>query len=1001
MVASLLAAAPAIAEPTPTPAPTGATASPDLVDAAKAEAKHTGKEVEIPSLHTENMTTVATPGGKTVKTYVSLAPVRAKRAGQWLDIDPTLIVADGVVKPKVTALDITLSNGGDGPLLTAKGDTLGDKDDPGEIVVAAPGKLPAPELSGSTATYRSAYGRNVDLVVTVTPDGYQHQIVIRDKPAKPLKLTVPIDPPSGMSLGKSSSGKPAALSDGKQVADLSTLPLIDAKEIVSPGSGKAGQVTTTVTGTGDKAALVLAPDAAFLADPAVTYPVTIAAGNPTPWHGAGAPADTFIANGGSYVNGSYMANDAAIFAGRRGGYNYRTYLKFNLTGAPFYGRQILDANIILWNYISHACGEVGGISMHRVAADWTPTGITWGNQPLAVADGHVINPYGKDANCSDWMAEGELWYSIEEIAQEWADMTPNRGLMIRSVNESSGTNWRQYLSGNYGGVDGHHPYFFLEYEAPSSPPEVIVYSYEGPKRTTLPTYEEALAMRVDTPGEIPYTPPMTESDLQALVARQNHVAEISPEELEPFTGESGEESWDGGTVEEGDPSDTTPPTVTSTVPAADERGVLTDTPIRATFSESVWEPEFLVTDPAGGKIEGSVTGDANGTTFTFAPAQPLKPGTRYTVRISEAIDAAANAVTAYQWSFETKADASGHWTFDEGSGGTAHDTSGKDHDAALNETASWNPGKSGNALTNTPSAATSQKSSPSRVISVAAAPTMSGFAVNPSQSVDGEIVTSSLTPELQVKVTDTGGRASKVDFQVVQGFSPYNTVWSGSVASAASGTVAKLAVGAGKLADGKEYYWQAKATAGTEASSWSSPQYVTVDVPEAVVDQFQVSPSRIVDGETISLSLTPSLLARVSDPLGGASKVDVQVVQGFSPFGTVWSGSVASVASGAQAAFQVPSGKLLDGKEYYWQVKATTPGSTPSWSSPQYVTVDVPEAVVDQFQVTPSRIVDGETISSSLTPTLLARVSDPLGGASKVDVQVVQGFSPFGTVWSG
>jgi hypothetical protein len=370
--ASLLAA-PALAEPTPTATATtssNAPATPDLVHAAKAEAKRTGKEVEIPSLHTENMTTVATPGGKTVKTYVFGDVVRVKRSGAWHKVDPALVVENGVVKPRMTKLDIQLSNGGSTtPLLTAKGDFLGIKEgQPGEISVAAPGKLPVPELSGSTATYSDAYGPKIDLVVTITPNGYQHRIVIRERPGKRLKLPILIDPPSGMSLGRSSTGKPAALAAGKEVADLSALPVLDAKEIAAPGTGKAGTATTTLTGSGDDAALVVTPDAAFLADPATTYPVTVAAANPTPWHGAGAPADTFIANGGSYVNGSYMANSNALFAGRRDGYNYRSYLKFNLTGAPFIGREILDANIILWNYISSACGNVGDISMHRIPA---------------------------------------------------------------------------------------------------------------------------------------------------------------------------------------------------------------------------------------------------------------------------------------------------------------------------------------------------------------------------------------------------------------------------------------------------------------------------------------------------------------------------------------------------------------------------------------------------------------------------------------------------------
>jgi hypothetical protein len=100
------------------------------------------------------------------------------------------------------------------------------------------------------------------------------------------------------------------------------------------------------------------------------------------------------------------------------------------------------------------------------------------------------------------MAEGELWYSIETIAQAWANGTANHGLMVRAVAESGGNNWRQYLSGNYPETapDGsHHPYFFVEYEAPA-PPKVDGFTFMSPDPiTSLPTYEEARARSMDEP----------------------------------------------------------------------------------------------------------------------------------------------------------------------------------------------------------------------------------------------------------------------------------------------------------------------------------------------------------------------------------------------------------------------------------------------------------------------------------------------------------------------
>ncbi|MEV6983847.1 DUF4082 domain-containing protein [Sphaerisporangium sp. NPDC051017] len=110
-------------------------------------------------------------------------------------------------------------------------------------------------------------------------------------------------------------------------------------------------------------------------------------------------------------------------------------------------------------------------------------------------------------------------------------------------------------------------------------------------------------------------------------------------------------------------------------------------------------------DASGMPIQGSVAGDASKKVFTFTPAQRLTPGTRYTAEIAEATDASANPMTPFIWSFEIQVEESAHWTFNEGSGGTAADSSGKGHTATLSDTARWITGKSGNAVSNSPSEA--------------------------------------------------------------------------------------------------------------------------------------------------------------------------------------------------------------------------------------------------------------------------------------------------------
>ncbi|MEV6982680.1 DNRLRE domain-containing protein [Sphaerisporangium sp. NPDC051017] len=561
------------------------------METAKQEAKRQNKPIEIESLRTENSTTVANPGGETLGTYVYSQPVRVKRDGAWKGIDTTLVAENGAVKPRVAKLDISLSDGGDITLLTAKGEALGaEKGRAGEVKISAPGELPTPKLSGNKAVYESAYGRGVDLVVTVTPTGFHQEIVIRERPTKQLKLPISVDLPTGMDYGKTSTGKAAVLAGDKPVTVLASVRMLDATAAEVPGSGRLGVATTSVEEKSNGPTVVLSPDAGFLADPQVAYPVTLAAAG-SDWFGAGYPDDTFInnktwntggphqgmfkllvGNGGNAISNGPTNDPSTI---------WRSYLRFDLTGAPFMGRPILNADLRPWNYRSHACGDdQGDIVVRRITSNWSVNSLSWSNQPTVTTSGQGIKGSAVGDHCSGSLGAQDVYYSIEGIVRDWANGQPNYGLRMGALYEGGVINWREFRSANYTDFDGHPPYLFVKYEEP----EVIVYSYEGPKRLVPPTYEEALAMRVDTPGEIPDLPAMSQKDELALTARPNHLVEITPEELEPFDGEAGEESWDGDTVEEGDPADTIPPTVVSTTPATDATGVSADTSIKATFS---------------------------------------------------------------------------------------------------------------------------------------------------------------------------------------------------------------------------------------------------------------------------------------------------------------------------------------------------------------------------------------------------------------------------------
>jgi hypothetical protein len=107
--------------------------------------------------------------------------------------------------------------------------------------------------------------------------------------------------------------------------------------------------------------------------------------------------------------------------------------------------------------------------------------------------------------------------------------------------------------------------------------------------------------------------------------------------------------------------DTTPPTVTSTTPATNAAGVSTATTVKATFSEAmtattVTTASFVLRNPAGATVGGTIGYNATTRVATLTPSQLLAVSTTYTATISGVKDSAGNALAAAKvWSFTTAA----------------------------------------------------------------------------------------------------------------------------------------------------------------------------------------------------------------------------------------------------------------------------------------------------------------------------------------------------------
>ncbi|MDP4509369.1 LamG domain-containing protein [Nonomuraea turcica] len=145
---------------------------PCAVVATGAEAARCGTTVEDLSQRTERGQVFANPDG-TLTSVQAITPQRVRTGGGWRAVDTSLhFDADGSVVPGATTADVRFSGGGSAPLVT-----LGERGT--RVRLAAPWRLPAPVLSGDTATYPEVLP-GVDLQVRAEPDGFSQLLVVKN-----------------------------------------------------------------------------------------------------------------------------------------------------------------------------------------------------------------------------------------------------------------------------------------------------------------------------------------------------------------------------------------------------------------------------------------------------------------------------------------------------------------------------------------------------------------------------------------------------------------------------------------------------------------------------------------------------------------------------------------------------------------------------------------------------------------------------------------------------
>ncbi|MFG2823060.1 FG-GAP-like repeat-containing protein [Kitasatospora sp. NPDC048365] len=413
---------------------------------AQAEAKKSGKPVEIAELADEFNETLANPDG-TFTRRAHVEPVRAKVDGAWRTPDATLKkAADGRLSPTASTFPIAFSGGGTAPLatMTRDGQTLS---------VSWPTALPTPTVSGSTAVYAEVLP-GVDLKVLANVDGFAEHLVVktREAAANPalaeLKLLTEAD---GLTVENAEDGGIKAKGkDGRTVFQAPAPTMWDTPKKAKAPRGMAvseAQEGTEPAALPVKAARIgvkldrneirLTPDKSLLTSPDVQFPLVI---DPV-FTGGGRQKWSFTAS--SYPNSAFVSGSGwtsnnptdEFRVGYSGDSKHQSFFTIDTNGLG--GAQILSSTLHTVETHSWGCtASSAGYTDLWVVNGWDHD-PTW-NNPLGRLNKVASDSFagGNDTYCPNDLGHDFSSDGLKSTVQQMADW--NAGALTLSLAAEAG-----------------------------------------------------------------------------------------------------------------------------------------------------------------------------------------------------------------------------------------------------------------------------------------------------------------------------------------------------------------------------------------------------------------------------------------------------------------------------------------------------------------------------------------------------------------------------------
>ncbi|MBQ1076822.1 VCBS repeat-containing protein [Micromonospora sp. C31] len=425
------------------------------VEEALAQARQTGQAVEATAAGTSASIVTALPDGQVRLTEHATA-TRKKVDGTWKALDATLVrQSNGTIASSVTTNEVVLSPGGEAPLAEL---VSGDR----AFTVGAPMSLPAPFLSGATATYRNVLP-DVDLVATVGRNGgFSHVFVVHtpEAAANPELATLTLNTQAtgftltvdavGNIAGRDRSGSTVLSAPAPIMWDSSSSPTAGpatrsapSSSVIAPGrAARTAPIEVRLQGR----QLRLTPDRNLLTSENTTYPVYI---DPTfNWSAAGSGRGGWASISYQHQSSNYWMTTPDPYdrmqVGNSGEQRSNTLINFTVPVSTLVGAEINSAFFKITNTKSWSCTakQVNVYAPDTVLSGSNATWNYWEGRssgPLAASKSFA---YGYSGCAQD----GVSFDVKAQIQRDVSDNHKTRTLWMKAHNEASDPeSWKEFL----------------------------------------------------------------------------------------------------------------------------------------------------------------------------------------------------------------------------------------------------------------------------------------------------------------------------------------------------------------------------------------------------------------------------------------------------------------------------------------------------------------------------------------------------------------------------